>query len=152
MKSAAILTLLFFFLALAAAPAADGKRPMKVEDLFRFQRLADPQIRKALQLMYAEPESVWTVPELARQVSMSRSAFALRFKELIGQAPLEYLTRCRMYKAERLLRENGRKLFEVAASVGYESGGAFHKAFKRVLGMTPGEYRRGVDRGGSSQL
>ncbi len=66
---------------------------------------------------------------------------ALRFKELIGQAPLEYLTQRRMYKAGRLLRDS-RKLFEVATAVGYDSGGAFHKAFKRVLGVTPGEFRR----------
>ena len=60
----------------------------------------------------------------------------------MGEAPLEYLTRWRMYKAGRLLREDSKKLFEVATAVGYDSGGAFHKAFKRVLGMTPGEYRR----------
>jgi AraC-like DNA-binding protein len=82
------------------------------------------------------------VRALATQAGMSRSAFALRFKELMGQAPLEYLTQWRMRKAGRLLREDSRKLLEVATAVGYDSGGAFHKAFKRVLGVTPGEYRR----------
>jgi AraC-like DNA-binding protein len=74
--------------------------------------------------------------------TLSRSAFAMRFKVLIGEAPLEYLTRWRMYKAGRLLRDDSRKLFEVASSVGYDSDGAFHKAFKRVIGVTPGECRR----------
>jgi AraC-like DNA-binding protein len=101
--------------------------------------LADPQIGAALKAMHERVEHPWTVRALATEAGMSRSAFALRFKELIGQAPLEYLTEWRMHKAGRLLRENGRKLFEVATAVGYDSGGAFHKAFKRVLGVTPGE-------------
>jgi len=112
--------------------------------------LADPQIGAVLKAMHERVEHPWTVRALATQAGMSRSAFALRFKELIGQAPLEYLTQRRMHKAGRLLREDGRKLFEVATAVGYDSGGAFHKAFKRVLGMTPGEYRRARTRGVSA--
>ena len=104
--------------------------------------LADPQIGAVLNAMHERVDHPWTVRALATQAGMSRSAFALRFKELIGQAPLEYLTQWRMYKAGRLLRDDTRKLFEVATAVGYDSGGAFHKAFKRVLGVTPGEYRR----------
>jgi AraC-like DNA-binding protein len=106
--------------------------------------LADPQIGAVLKAMHERVEHPWTVKALATEAGMSRSAFALRFKELIGQAPLEYLTQWRMYKAGRLLREDTGKLFEVASAVGYDSGGAFHKAFKRVLGVTPGEYRRGA--------
>ncbi len=67
---------------------------------------------------------------------------ALRFKELLGETPLEYLTNWRMYKATGLLHGNDRKLFEVAKSVGYDSDAAFSKAFKRVLGMPPREYRQ----------
>jgi AraC-like DNA-binding protein len=74
---------------------------------------------------------------------MSRSAFALRFKEVVGEAPLEYLTRWRMYQAGRMLRGGNGKLLEVARMVGYDSDGAFNKAFKRVLNQTPGDYRRG---------
>jgi AraC-like DNA-binding protein len=72
---------------------------------------------------------------------MSRSAFALRFKELLGQTPLEYVTDWRMQKALQLLKEEDKKLVEVAQSVGYESDAAFSKAFKRIVGLTPGEYR-----------
>jgi AraC-like DNA-binding protein len=106
--------------------------------------LADPQIGAVLKAMHERVEHPWTVKALATEAGMSRSAFALRFKELIGQAPLEYLTQWRMHRAGRLLREDTGKLFEVATAVGYDSGGAFHKAFKRVLGVTPGEYRRGA--------
>src|SRR5260370_22805391 len=68
---------------------------------------------------------------------MSRSAFALRFKELLGETPLEYLTNWRMYKAIGSLQKDDRKLFEIAKSVGYDSDAAFSKAFKRVLGVAP---------------
>ena len=72
---------------------------------------------------------------------MSRSAFAVRFKELLGQTPLDYVTEWRMQKALPLLQQGDKKLVEVAQSVGYESDAAFSKAFKRVLGVPPREYR-----------
>jgi AraC-like DNA-binding protein len=78
---------------------------------------------------------------LAASAGMSRSAFALRFKELLGETPLEYLTNWRMYKATGLLQEDV-KLFEVAKTVGYDSDAAFSKAFKRVLGVAPKQFRR----------
>src|ERR1035437_3739252 len=102
----------------------------------------DPQIGASLKAMHERIQNPWTVETLAEAACMSRSAFALRFKELLGETPLEYLTNWRMYKATGLLREDDRKLFEVARSVGYDSDAAFSKAFKRVLGMAPKEYRR----------
>jgi AraC-like DNA-binding protein len=102
----------------------------------------DPKIGAALKAMHERVENPWTVETLAASASMSRSAFALKFKELLGETPLAYLTDWRMYKATGLLREDDRKLFEVAKSVGYDSDAAFSKAFKRVLGMAPKEYRR----------
>ncbi len=106
--------------------------------------LADPQIGAALNAMHSRIDYSWTVAGLAAEAGMSRSAFALRFKELMGESPLEYLTRWRMYRGSDLLRESDRKLADVAQAVGYDSDGAFHKAFKRVLGIAPGEYRRSV--------
>jgi AraC-like DNA-binding protein len=76
---------------------------------------------------------------------MSRSAFAARFKELLGQPPLEYVTEWRMQKAMQLLQQRDKKLIDVARLVGYESDAAFSKAFKRVVGASPGEYlKRGI--------
>ena len=92
--------------------------------------------------MHERLDQPWTVANLAFIAGMSRSAFASRFKELTGEAPLEYLTRWRMHQATRLLREGDRKLADVARTVGYESDAAFNRAFKRILGVTPGEYRR----------
>jgi hypothetical protein len=78
-------------------------------------------------------------PEAA---GMSRSAFAACFKEQLEQTPLEYVTEWRMQKAMQLLQQRDKKLLDVARSVGYESDAAFSKAFKRVVGVNPGEYRK----------
>lgn len=105
--------------------------------------LADPHIGAALQLMHAEPGRAWTVPELARQVSMSRSAFAARFRTLVGDTPLNHLTQWRMVRAASMMRDHRPlKLAAIAVAVGYESESAFGKVFRRVLGMSPGQYRQ----------
>ena len=104
----------------------------------------DPQIGPGLKAIHHSVDRPWTVESLAEAAGMSRSAFALRFKELLGQAPLEYVTEWRMQKAVQLLQAPDKKLLEIAKSVGYESDAAFSKAFKRVLGVTPGEHRRNI--------
>lgn len=106
----------------------------------------DPQMGSALSAIHGRVNSPWTVESLAEAAGMSRSAFAARFKELLGQTPLEYVTEWRMQKAMQLLEERDKKLIDVARSVGYESDAAFSKAFKRVVGANPGEYlKRGFE-------
>src|SRR5579862_1678162 len=109
----------------------------------------DPQIGTALSAIHDSVNTPWTVESLAEAAGMSRSAFAARFKELLGQTPLEYVTEWRMQKAMKLLQQRDKKLIDVARLVGYESDAAFSKAFKRVVGANPGEYlKRGFeDRG-----
>ncbi len=105
----------------------------------------DPQIGAALSAIHDRVNTPWTVESLAEAAGMSRSAFAARFKELLGQTPLEYVTEWRMQKGIQLLERRDKKLPEVARLVGYESDAAFSKAFKRVVGANPGEYlRRGL--------
>jgi AraC-like DNA-binding protein len=104
--------------------------------------VGDRQLSIALSAMHEAISKRWTVESLASAAGMSRSGFAARFKELIGETPLEYLTRWRIHKASQLLREGGMKITEVAGLVGYTSEGAFSKVFKRATGMAPGEYRR----------
>jgi AraC-like DNA-binding protein len=98
--------------------------------------LADPRIGKALRLLHADVAYRWTVPMLAAEVGMSRSAFSQRFTERVGQPPLDYLTRWRMVLAQQKLKEN-QTVATVAAAVGYSSQSAFAHAFKRTLGRTP---------------
>jgi AraC-like DNA-binding protein len=102
----------------------------------------DPQIGSTLKSIHQNVRHPWTVESLASSAGMSRSAFAARFKELLGQTPLDYVTGWRMQKAIQLFEDRDAKLAEVALAVGYESGAAFSKAFKRAIGAAPGEYRR----------
>ena len=100
----------------------------------------DSQIGTALSAVHDRVDTPWTVESLAAAAGMSRSAFAARFKELLGQTPLEYVTEWRMQKSMQLLQQRDKKLIDVARLVGYESDAAFSKAFKRVVGASPGEY------------
>jgi AraC-like DNA-binding protein len=112
----------------------------------------DPQMGTALSVIHDRVNTPWTVESLAAEAGMSRSAFAARFKELLGQTPLEYVTEWRMQKAMHLLEQRDKKLIDVARSVGYESDAAFSKAFKRVVGANPGEYlKRGLEGWGQSR-
>jgi AraC-like DNA-binding protein len=78
---------------------------------------------------------------------MSRSAFAARFRAHVGETPLEHLTQWRMVRAARLMRERPpMKLAAIAAAVGYESESSFGKVFRRVMEISPGQYRRRHER------
>lgn len=104
--------------------------------------LMDVEIGIALSLMHRSPHNSWTVASLAEQIPMSRSAFAARFTQLVGQPPMQYLTTWRMVKAADLLRESQLTIRDIATQTGYESEVAFSKAFKRWAGIAPGIYRR----------
>jgi AraC-like DNA-binding protein len=104
--------------------------------------LRDRFVGKALTLMHQKPGHAWTVDTLAAEVGLSRSALAQRFSELIGQPPMQYLTRWRLTVAAQRLRTDGASLAAVAEQVGYESEAAFNRAFKREFGMPPATWRR----------
>jgi AraC-like DNA-binding protein len=103
--------------------------------------LADAKIGAALALMHRHGARQWTVEELAAAVGMSRSSFALRFKTVVGQAPLDYWLRWCMHRAGHALRNSNRTVSSVAFACGYESEKSFGKAFKRVMGCAPTSYR-----------
>jgi len=107
--------------------------------------LVDPPIGAALRLIHAEPGAPWTIAKLAAGVGMSRSAFAARFSDLVGEAPMAYVTRWRLRTAAVALRTTRRDVADVAAAAGYESAAAFSKAFRRLIGEPPGAYRRGAE-------
>jgi AraC-like DNA-binding protein len=104
--------------------------------------LRDRRIARALARMHAQPSLPWTVETLAEASGLSRSAFAARFTTLVGEPPLSYLVRWRIYLARRMLLQTRHSLLEIAERSGYSSEVAFHRAFKRVTGTTPGAYRR----------
>ena len=104
--------------------------------------LRDPQIGRAISLIHRDPARTWTVASLADEVAMSRSAFAARFAELVGEPPMHYVTRWRMHAAVTWLREGDATLGELALRLGYQSEAAFSRAFKRFIGVSPGAVRR----------
>ena len=106
--------------------------------------LKDPTVGKALQLMHADLAHPWTVDRLGRRVGLSRSALADRFRHLLHEPPMQYLTRWRLQTAAQLLRETDQGIAAIAAHVGYESEAAFNRAFKRHAGEPPATGRSGA--------
>jgi AraC-like DNA-binding protein len=104
--------------------------------------LTDKQMSLAIVSMHSDPGHSWTLESLAARVGMSRSVFALRFRETVGATPMEYLTRWRMLLAADRLRGSAEGLSAIAQSLGYESESAFGKAFRRVMGCSPRQYTR----------
>lgn len=109
--------------------------------------LKDPRVGLAIDMIHRQPELHWTVLSLAERVGMSRSVFADRFQSLVGESPLQYLTRWRLGRAATLLRTTAAKLPEIADRVGYESEFAFSRAFKRVSGLSPSDFRKSASNG-----
>lgn len=103
--------------------------------------LRDPSTAAALGAMHHRTEAPWTVASLAEEVGLSRSVFAARFTQLVGEPPLGYLTRLRMQKAATLLRE-GATLAKTSHLTGYASEASFSHAFRQWAGVAPGAYRK----------
>jgi AraC-like DNA-binding protein len=104
--------------------------------------LRDPRIGRSLALLHRRPQAAWDLARLAKEAGMSRTAFATRFHELVGEPPLKYATRCRMDRAAGLLRASDTPIAQVAERVGYDTEIGFGRAFKRHTGISPAAYRR----------
>jgi AraC-like DNA-binding protein len=104
--------------------------------------LSDKHMSIAIACIHNDPGHSWTLHSLAERVGMSRSVFALRFRETVGATPMEYLTRWRMLLAADRLKSSSDGLCAIGQSLGYESESAFGKAFRRVMGCSPRQYTR----------
>jgi AraC-like DNA-binding protein len=103
--------------------------------------LRDPQIGRAMAEVHQRPAEAWSVDTMATVAHLSRSRFSQRFSELVGEAPMQYVTKVRMHRAREQLRAQKVTIAEVAEQFGYESEPAFARAFKRHIGMSPGAVR-----------
>ena len=101
----------------------------------------NPYLRNALVAIHEDPAHPWQVEELAQKASLSRSAFAQRFKELLGDTPVNYVAKVRIQKSMELLVRTEESIERIAETVGYGTGFALSKAFKRIAGMSPQHYR-----------
>ncbi len=104
--------------------------------------LRDPFIGRALAALHRNPVRSWTIESLARNVGLSRSALAERFTQFVGRPPMQYLTNWRMQLAANYLRSGMESVAVIANRVGYESEAAFSRAFKKVVGTPPGQWRK----------
>jgi AraC-like DNA-binding protein len=106
--------------------------------------LRDPLVGRAIALLHADPARTWTLEDLASTAGASRSVLSERFTQLVGCAPIQYLTQWRMQIAARRLAEGGLKIAAVAQEIGYDSEAAFSRAFKKFVGQSPSEWRAGA--------
>jgi AraC-like DNA-binding protein len=111
--------------------------------------LRDPVVGRALSLLHARPSFGWTLEKLARAASLSRSALADRFKQFVGQPPMQYLANWRMQIAAGRLAEGNANVAAVAYEVGYGSEAAFSRAFKKLVGVPPAAWRERQGAGAS---
>jgi AraC-like DNA-binding protein len=109
--------------------------------------LRDDVVGRVLTLLHARPAYPWTLADLAREAASSRSSLTLRFAQLVGQPPMQYLAQWRMQVAANLLAQSGAKVATIGGEVGYDSEAAFSRAFKRATGLAPGAWREGRRRG-----
>lgn len=101
----------------------------------------DPVVGQALAAMHSRLREDWTVARLARFAGLSRSVFAERFTDMVGQPPMQYLALWRMQVASGLLRD-GHAVTSVADAVGYNSEAAFSRTFKKLVGQPPAAWRK----------
>jgi AraC-like DNA-binding protein len=102
--------------------------------------LADKQLSAAMTAMHSDPSYRWTVKLLAERAGMSRSIFALKFRQAVGESPMEYLVRWRMMLAGDKLVNSKDSVSSIGGSLGYESESAFSAAFRRIMGCSPRQY------------
>ena len=116
----------------------------KAQHVGWFRALADPRLARAIGAMHADPARRWTVADLAALAGMSRTVFAVRFRGIVGQTPVDYLAGWRMRLAADRLQRTGESVANIGFSVGYESEAAFSTAFRRLTGHTPIQHRHEV--------
>ena len=112
------------------------------EEMGFLSALKDEKISKSLKLIHSYPENGWTLEKLATEVGMSRTLFANRFRETVGETPLNYITDWRMLKAKELLKASNESIEIIAEKVGYTSGASFNRVFKKRAVVTPLKYRQ----------
>ena len=109
-----------------------------------FKALQHPQLGKVITQIHEQPGFAWTVENLAGIASLSRASFAAKFTEYVGETPLNYVAAWRIELAKSLLAKSHQSILHIALEVGYGSEAAFAKAFKRITGLSPGQYRKNI--------
>lgn len=104
--------------------------------------LRSAQVSRALTVLHERLGEDWTLESLAREVGLSRTALAVKFREALGDTPMGYLRRLRMQRATQRLIDTDLSLQSIASEVGYQDAFGFSRVFKKTLGVSPRDYRR----------
>jgi AraC-like DNA-binding protein len=104
--------------------------------------MSDNALSKAMLAIHQNPEKSWSVELLAKEAYMSRTTFSERFKQVVGETPLNYLTKWRMDLAKSKLLLTKESILEIALGLGYQSEAAFSRAYKKVMGEAPSHTRK----------
>lgn len=101
----------------------------------------DPEVGQALALLHRKPADPWTIASLSKEVGISRSVLAERWRRYLPETPMAYLTRWRLQLGRQMLTSTSSSVAQIAAKVGYESEPSFNRAFKREFGLPPARFR-----------
>ncbi len=115
---------------------------LSADEVGWFAALNDPVVGASLKRLHAKPFDDWSVEHLAREIGVSRTVLADRFKHFLDQPPMKYLVQWRLQLAAQKLKANDAPLKTIADEIGYESEAAFSRAFKRLFGLPPADWRR----------
>lgn len=107
--------------------------------------LSDDRLARALVALHQRPGQAWSLASMAQCAGMSRSAFAVQFKNLVGQTPADYLARWRLSLAQGHLRQ-GRSLKAIAGELGYANASALSRLFAQKVGVSPRGWLEEVSR------
>ena len=106
--------------------------------------LADWQVRRVTTYMRSMMEQEIGLDELAALVSLSRFHFCTAFRLATGSTPHQWLTNLRITRAKEMLTDPLLPVTEIGLCVGYQTPSSFAASFRKLVGATPSEFRRGL--------
>lgn len=112
-----------------------------ITQISKSNNLRDFYIKEALSFIEQNFQNDITVEEIAACCGLNRSYFGKIFHEVLGKSPQEFLISYRMTKATELLKLTSLSIAEVGSAVGYSNQLHFSRAFKKIYGISPRQWR-----------
>ncbi len=100
------------------------------------------KMERTLKHLHNHYDDKLDVEQLASMANMSASTFHRNFKQITASSPIQYVKKLRLSKARDLLQDQGIKVKQAAAQVGYESATQFSREFTRYFGISPSDYAK----------
>lgn len=103
----------------------------------------DRHVTMVIRFMYQNLNQSLTLEEISEEVKLSKSYLNTIFKTQTGRSPVEFFIHLKMQEACKLLKSTDMYIYEVSAKLGYEDQYYFSRIFKKVVGMSPKDYKNG---------